>query len=64
MIELRVEDYCQTCTNFTASTIEMPSFKKERVFVVICEKRKLCENIRKYLEEKTKGENSNERKTD
>lgn len=59
MIELRVDEYCHNCDKFEPVKVDLSFNKNDRRVMVICEHAHLCKNIRRYLEEKMKGENSN-----
>lgn len=66
MIKLDIQPYCQNCLNFEAD-VESP----ERAYagsdivyqtdtIVRCERRKYCENMKRYLEREMEKEEFNE----
>ena len=62
MIRVSVEDYCQQCLDFSPDIIEpMRAFSiddREIIqsdTIIKCKYRKRCANIKRYLEQQTKG---------
>jgi hypothetical protein len=67
MIRIDVEDYCDSCLDFSADVI-----KPQRCFsidgeiemrsdtIIQCEHRKRCAGIKRYLEQQMKGVTKNE----
>ena len=62
MIRLEVEEYCQSCLDFSSDVIKpqrAATVDGELVHtdtVIQCEYRKRCAGIRRYLEQQMKGE--------
>ena len=57
MIKLDIQPYCEDCVNFEAdveTNIYYVYFdEKQIVSSVRCKNRKICENIKRYLERRT-----------
>lgn len=62
MIRIEIEDYCQSCMDFSPDVIKPTrSFTLDGGMIqtdtiVRCTHRKRCENIKRYLEQQTKVE--------
>lgn len=52
MIELRVEDYCQSCTDFEADVNKDYAGEFNR-FVIFCKHRNKCMTLKNYIEGQT-----------
>ena len=66
MIKLDIQPYCQNCLNFEAD-VESPKrayagsdIAYQTDTIVRCERRKYCENIKRYLEREMGKEEPNE----
>lgn len=62
MIRLEVQPYCQECLDFEADVDKAEVYTCDSNThycsdtIIRCERRKHCESIRKFLEQKMKGE--------
>lgn len=60
MIELDIQDYCQSCPEFEAkveqSNIYANGTPYEMLTCIRCEHQSKCRNIKQHLEKKLKGE--------
>lgn len=63
MIRVDVENYCQSCLDFQSDVVRPIRAYREgngeaywTDTIVQCEHRKRCANIKRYLEQQTKGE--------
>lgn len=59
MIELKVEDYCQECTQFEPESDTSKLFDENKVLVhtrIMCTHRHFCNHIYKMIERKYKDE--------
>lgn len=62
MIRLEVQPYCQECLDFEADVDKAelisdgPMSRLQSDTIVRCERRRRCESIRKFLEQKMKGD--------
>lgn len=70
MIKIDVQPYCDECRDFEPD-VEYPQtyyFDNEEVYIddttVRCKKRKRCEAIKRYLERRSKNEDSSTREDD